>query len=369
MAAKYQDAPQPHTRPTSDGVELATTSNTRQPIALTAKAKCRHDLRASAYRVEVNQMLSRRFSKLAVAKLRPHVASIANGIVDDLLMAGHERFDLVPTIARPLCVRVIFHLIGFESDDFEEVTDQVQRWADDASHVSCDDDYCNPDVQLFEWWEQVIAERRALIDAGSVGPAGLMSEILKVHHDGEKFGRHSVGDDSPTVAVHLLMTTGVVMIAAALAAVVARVFTIGDASLLNEPVDLVSQVVRENLTFEPTYQPPHLCDVIAGKPSVPNLTRGSEAGLDVCGAADNYTKFVVVGEGLASRRDQSDEMTLGVAPQRCVAEHLATAVLEEGLRVLLARIPDLRISSNPDRHPTMLRYANSLVCTLERPDS
>ncbi len=314
------------------------------------------------------ETLLRRFSRSAVAELRPRIASIADGIIDDVLQAGHEQFDFVPTVARPLCVRVMFYLIGFEPDDLEEVTDQVKHWADDTSHVWHEADYsCNIDGRHYEWWEEVLAERRALIRAGSVGPAGLMSDLLRVQHDVEEVGRDLACDNYATEAIHLLMTTGAAMMTSALTAAVARIVPRDGGSSAYESAGLVSRAVQENLTFEPRNQWPHLREVAIGKLDASSPTCGRRTRPNIYDVEDVKATVAPVGEDRPNRCDRLDEVALIFAQQRCLAEHLAVAVLEEGLRILLARLPSLRVSSDYGQQPTIPGYAKSLSCTLDGP--
>lgn len=70
--------------------------------------------------------MNRGFTTSAVAALRPKIAAIVDGLVDDLLARGDEA-DFIETFAYPLPATVIAALLGVPLEDVE----LLKRWSDD----------------------------------------------------------------------------------------------------------------------------------------------------------------------------------------------------------------------------------------------
>lgn len=71
-------------------------------------------------------LMNRGFTTSAVAALRPKIAAIVDGLVDDLLARGDEA-DFIETFAYPLPATVIAALLGVPLEDVE----LLKRWSDD----------------------------------------------------------------------------------------------------------------------------------------------------------------------------------------------------------------------------------------------
>lgn len=71
-------------------------------------------------------LMNRGFTTSAVAALRPKIAAIVDGLVDDLLARGNEA-DFIESFAYPLPATVIAALLGVPLED----VDLLKRWSDD----------------------------------------------------------------------------------------------------------------------------------------------------------------------------------------------------------------------------------------------
>jgi cytochrome P450 len=153
-------------------VDLATPTSLGLPILLFMDPPDHTRLR---------QLVSRAFTPRTVEQLRPHVAELIDGILDDVDAASG--FDLIESVAYPLPVTVICELLGVP------VADQhlFGPWSHDASRMLDGDlaqDVLNAGLaavmNIVGYLNELFAERRA------VPQDDLVSALLAVEEEGDR---------------------------------------------------------------------------------------------------------------------------------------------------------------------------------------
>jgi cytochrome P450 len=109
-------------------------------------------------------IMAKAFTPRRVTALAPRVQSIAEGLVDEALLRGDGRIDVVGDVAFPLPMQVIGDALGVEPADWK----QFQHWAEDISDAV--DRAGDPDAGaagaaaiqgMYDYFAVLVAERRA----------------------------------------------------------------------------------------------------------------------------------------------------------------------------------------------------------------
>lgn len=145
----------------------------------------------------LRKLVSKAFTPRTVEQLRPHVAELAHGMLDDVDPAG---FDLIAGIGFPLPVTVICELLGVPADDRH----LFGPWSSDASRMldaDLDDATMQRGLmafmQLVNYLNGIFEERRA------APRDDLLSALLAAEEEGER-----LSDEELRTTVVLLFVAG-----------------------------------------------------------------------------------------------------------------------------------------------------------------
>jgi len=134
----------------------------------------------------LRKLVSKAFTPRTVERLRPHVAELANGMIDDVDPSG---FDLIATLGFPLPVTVICELLGVPAEDRH----LFGPWSSDASRM-LDADLDEATIQrglmafmqLVNYLNGIFEERRA------APREDLLSGLLAAEEEGERLSEEEL---------------------------------------------------------------------------------------------------------------------------------------------------------------------------------
>ena len=299
------------------------------------------------------RLVQKAFTPSIVAELAPEVAQIAHGLVDRFVDEG--RTDLHDAFSYPFPVIVIARLLGVA----EELQDTFKRWSDDnlARLASGDPTTYRESAHEFnEYFTEQLEWRRArLTDGSTVGelPNDLLSGMVSAEHEGQ-----SLNTGEMLSMISQLLTAGNETTTSLLNNMVIRLCERPEllARVAADPT-LDEAVVEESLRFD---------SPVLGlwrTPETPVCLHGvdipQDAKVQVLFASANRDGAVFE-EPNEFRVDRADgyrrHLAFGFGPHVCLGAPLARLEGRIGLRVLLDRLPDLRLDGVPLRIPTFFLW-------------
>src|SRR5436190_7225745 len=112
---------------------------------------------------KLRRLVQEPFTPSGIAALEPRLRTIAQELVDDLIVAGRDGavVDLVDLLAVPLPMIVIAEMMGIEA----ERRDDFRRWSNSMTGaMSPDYDFTagmQPMMEMFQYFNEIVAKRRA----------------------------------------------------------------------------------------------------------------------------------------------------------------------------------------------------------------
>ncbi|GJF31231.1 cytochrome P450 [Kitasatospora sp. NE20-6] len=283
----------------------------------------------------LRRTVQRAFTPRAIARWRPWVASVVDGLLDELEKAGSPA-DVIAGFSRPLPVAVISRLMGLDGLDLQ----RLGHWSDHALSAGA---YTTEEIatamrEFGEFGGRLVAERRAdpgddlvssLVEAADrtegVTPQQLVSLVCGLVVAGHETTMTSLGN----AIVHVLSEgrDGWPRIAeseeqaAAAAEQLLRALPLGDREALP---GLLRRAVE---------------DVEIGGVLIP---AGSVVAAD--GAAANHDPAVYPEDIPLFEPLGTPSLTFGAGPHHCLGAWLARMELELALHRLAVRFPTLRLT-------------------------
>lgn len=289
-----------------------------------------------AQRRIVNKSLTPR----AVRAMEPRIAQVAGELVEEFAADG--RVDLVPAFCDALPVRIFYDVLGVPVERHGD----FKRWVDDtiAAFGGNPESYERSMVafqELTAYFMTEIAGRRRAIDAGGEVPDDLLTALITNDHDGWRFS-----DLQIVFAVHTFLVGGQDTTSSALANAVHLLCTHpGERAKLERNPDLLPRAIEEVLRFESPIQ--GMFRTTAGPVDVAGVPIPADAKVRLLYAAANRdpSRWSDPDE-FRIDRDESElrhHLGFGAGIHSCVGAALARAELRIGLRILLDRLPTLRL--------------------------
>ncbi|MEZ0340446.1 cytochrome P450 [Mycobacterium sp. pV006] len=293
----------------------------------------------------LRRLVSREFTPRAVARLRPTVDEVVNGLVDDVVEAG--RCDVVTDIARPYPVPIICALLGAPREDWQRFSDWThtvfQAFSFSTNIVE------NQDVVMAAWNElddfiddMIARRRRTLTD-------DLLSDLIRAEEDGDRLSTAELR----MLAAGLLMA-GTDTTRHQLAASVQALCEHPEqwAQLRDDP-ELAMSAVEETMRHSPA---------VCGTP------RTVLQDAEIAGLRFPAGTFVLVNTFAANRDpacyDDPERLdlrrsapppilTFGGGAHYCLGANLARLELAHALVILARRLPGLRIAGDAPWDPIL----------------
>ena len=277
-------------------------------------------------------IVSRAFTPKRVAELEGRVRQVTRRLIDGFAAAGH--CELIHDLAAPLPSTVMAELIGVPSEHIE----QFRSWTEAFLEVTSPADIAERANGIYGLFGELLAERRRR-------PAGdLMSALLAAESDGEKLTEEDLlgfcfllliaGNDTTTS----LIGSGAELLAR---------HPDQRAQLVGEP-PLLAAAVEEMLRVEsPTQALPRTAvrDVTLHGTTIPE---GSRVML-LFGAANLDEREFPDPERFDIHRAAVRHLGFGHGIHFCLGAMLARLESRVVFEELLARIPDYKLSEQPER--------------------
>lgn len=300
-----------------------------------------------------------RIRKLVTPTVNPRAVTQREGmiqeVVDDLLapVAGHDTFDLLPTLAGPLPIRVVSRLLGIPPEHDAE----FRAWGHGAVQISF------PVLPPEEQWaimQEFPAGARLLmriVEERRKHPGDdLLSSFIQAQEEGDRL---SSGE--------LVSLVGALIVAGSETTVHLLAFCVRQ--LLRRPdvlarvradLDLLPGFIEEVLRFDnfgalgiPRYALEPV--VLRGQP----IEKGDMVML-ILGAAMHDEEVWPDADRFDIDRDPSPNVSFGRGAHFCLGVHLARAEVKVALRTLLTRYPHLELAGEATfaPHPFIRQIAS-----------
>ena len=275
-------------------------------------------------------LVNRSFLSRQVERLRPSIASIANGLIDRF--ADRGRAELLQEFATPIPVIVICDLLGIPSD----MGRQLLAWSHDMVAMY----QARRDRQIEEAAVKATLAfsdfMRGYINKRRTAPRDdLLSTLIRAEEEGQKLNE----DELVTTAV-LLLNAGHE----------ATVHAIGNAikTLLEHGIrsGISSGTVEEALRYD---APLHLFTRYALEDleySGIRLAKGEQVGL-LLGAANRDPARFPEPDRFVPARDNAGLVSFGAGIHFCLGAPLARLELQVALPILFQRLPRLALAQPP----------------------
>ncbi len=259
--------------------------------------------------------------------LRPDIEAIVNERLDRMLEQGHP-VDLRPAFALPIPSIVICRLLGVPYEDHDYFEELTMRRFDPVDGQSM--------VELYDYLDQLVGEKAK--NPGSSAP-GLLDDVLA----------HQVKEG-------VLDHAGLVMFALELLIgghdTTANMITSGMYTLLCHPEQLAALRADPSLlggAIEELLRalsiPASLSRVATEDIELGGQTIRAGDGVLISPMAANHDETVFQHPGqLDIRRPNRDHIAFGYGAHQCIGQNLARIEMEIAFRVLLDRVPTLRLA-------------------------
>jgi cytochrome P450 len=284
----------------------------------------------------LRKLVSGAFSHRRIEGLRPWVADLAAELAGEVAAAGPPA-DLRRLFALPLPIRVICHLLGVPFAD----RDRFQGWTELAySMVLGEAERVQAAMDSLTGYiaDLVATKQKAL--AGGAEPADILDELIRADADGDRLttGELTAFGMNLLVAGHETSANQIASF------VVALLREPGPWQRLAAEPALLPGAVEELLRFNRLSEVGQLRVatedvVLAGQP-----IRAGEGVMAALASANRDPRAFDRPDELDLDRPPGRHLAFGLGPHFCLGAHLARVELQEALRALLHRFPELRLA-------------------------
>ena len=289
------------------------------------------------------KLLQSWFTPSAVEALREPVIELTNDLVDKILN-GDGHFDAHDDFAFPLPVLIIARLLGVPDSDL----DQFKYWSDIqvAAMGSADPTIFQEEQQAFlEYMRSKLLSRRNKISGGENYPDDLLSVLAGAR---DEHGDFTPESDSLSV-LNQLLVGGNETTTSLITNLLWRLLERPELWLgLLEDQSLIPRAVEESLRFDPPVLGLYRNtteDVLLHGQLIP---AGSKVYIHYAAANRDASVFPDPDNFDIERRAQR-HMSFGLGVHFCLGATTARLEAEIALRVLLDRMPDLRLVNSGER--------------------
>ncbi len=269
--------------------------------------------------------------------LREGLDAVVEGIVDQLVdqFANDGKADLVSQFTFTFPLRVMAHVMALPIDDF----DQFHHWAIDLLSIS-DDPQRGFDAaqKIVEYLRPILEDRRR--NPGS----DLISTLIHAEIDGEKLGEEEV-----VSFLRLLLPAGAETTYRLTGSVLYALLTHADvlAEVRSDPAAL-DRAIEETLRWEAAVQ------YVSRETTREVEVAGTKIGanelvmLAVGSANRDETRFEDPDRFVLGRKNVGDHLAFGFGEHFCLGSNLARLEARTAVRILLDRLPNLRLAPDAD---------------------
>ncbi|MDH6577913.1 cytochrome P450 [Kitasatospora sp. MAP5-34] len=289
----------------------------------------------------VRRTVQRAFTPRAIARWRPWVESVVDGLLDELVESGSPA-DVIAGFSRPLPVAVISRLLGLDGLDLR----RLGHWSDHALSTTA---YTVEEIvtamrEFGEFGYQLVLERRknpgddlvssllaAADETGGVSEAQLTSLVCGLVVAGHETTMTTLGN--------------------------ALVYLLGDDPAARTAWDRVGR--DEESAAQATEQVLRSIPLGDATDALPGMLRRAVAEVEIGGVTIPAGSVVAADTGAANHDPEiypdlggidlfapldTPSLTFGAGPHHCLGAWLARMELESGLHHLARRLPALRLA-------------------------
>jgi cytochrome P450 len=302
----------------------------------------------------LRRLVGKAFTARRLEQMREGVRDLVNRLLDDMVARG-DSADLVEELARPLPVTVICDLLGVPREDHKIFSEWTQALVSDATAKGDVLDVYGD--QLDDYVAGLVAQRR------EEPTDDLLGALVYARDAGDKLTENEL----ISIAGAGLLTGGVETVSTALPSFVFTLLTHPEllARLRVDP-DLMPTAIEELLRYVPintaamfaryATEDVRFGDVVvrAGDPVLPALH-----------AANRDPEVFADPERIDLARSPNPHLAFGHGPHHCIGAQLARLELQEALKAILARFPEMRFADGREgvkweygvivRGPSLLR--------------
>ncbi|MEV0070582.1 cytochrome P450 [Amycolatopsis sp. NPDC050768] len=304
----------------------------------------------------LRRLVSKAFTARRLEQMREGVQTLVNDLLDGMVARGGSA-DVVEELARPLPVTVICDLLGVPQEDHKIFREWTQALVSDAT--AKDDVLDVYGDQLDNYVAGLVAQRR------EEPTDDLLGALVYARDAGDKLTENEL----ISIAGAGLLTGGVETVSTALPSFLFTLLTQPDllAQLRADP-ELMPTAVEELLRYVPintaamfaryATEDVRFGDVVvrAGDPVLPALH-----------AANRDPEVFANPDTVDLTRSPNPHVAFGHGPHHCIGAQLARLELQEALKAILARFPEMRLADGREgvkweygvivRGPSLLRLA------------
>ncbi|QYN22255.1 cytochrome P450 [Amycolatopsis sp. DSM 110486] len=304
----------------------------------------------------LRRLVSKAFTARRLEQMREGVQTLVNDLLDGMVARGGSA-DVVEELARPLPVTVICDLLGVPQEDHKIFREWTQALVSDAT--AKDDVLDVYGDQLDNYVAGLVAQRR------EEPTDDLLGALVYARDAGDKLTENEL----ISIAGAGLLTGGVETVSTALPSFLFTLLTQPEllAQLRADP-ELMPTAVEELLRYVPintaamfaryATEDVRFGDVVvrAGDPVLPALH-----------AANRDPEVFANPDTVDLTRSPNPHVAFGHGPHHCIGAQLARLELQEALKAILARFPEMRLADGREgvkweygvivRGPSLLRLA------------
>ncbi|WP_409462962.1 cytochrome P450 [Amycolatopsis sp. GA6-003] len=304
----------------------------------------------------LRRLVMKAFTARRLEAMRESVRTLVHELIDAMIEKGAPG-DLVEDLARPLPVTVICNLLGVPKEDHEIFSEWTQALVGDATAKGDVLDVYGD--KLDNYVAQLVAQRR------EEPTDDLLGALVYARDAGDKLSENEL----IAIAGAGLLTGGVETVSTALPSFVFTLLTQPEllAQLRAQP-EIMPTAVEELLRWVPintaamfaryAREDIRIGDVVvrAGDPVLPALH-----------AANRDPEVFANPDVIDLTRSPNPHVAFGHGPHHCIGAQLARLELQEGLKAILERFPELRLADGREgvkweygvivRGPSLLRIA------------
>jgi cytochrome P450 len=293
----------------------------------------------------IRRLVSTAFTPRAVAALEPWIRDTATGLLDRA--DGAAGFDLVETLAFPLPIAVICHLLGVPAAD----QDKFRAWGHDVV-ATLDPQTARAAAQSAHTAELALtAYLRDLVDRRRAAPDDtILSALIAVEEEGDRL---STGE---------LISTALLLLVAGFETTVNLIGN-GTVALLREPGQwarlaadpgLVPGAVEELLRYD---SPVQLTSRTATEDIDLDgtvLPKGTSVLVAIGGANRDPGVFPEPARLVLDRPNAADHLSFSLGMHHCLGAALARLEARVAFEELTRRYPRLALAGQPVRRPMLV---------------
>jgi cytochrome P450 len=284
----------------------------------------------------LRKLIAKAFTVRRVEMMRPRVVAIVNQLIDSLL-AGPQPADLAARFSLPLPVQVICEMLGVPEADME----QFHAWSDAAlgDWQRDTDQILTAMAEMYGYFAGLTQRRRS--NPGD----DLMTALIEARDEDDK-----LTEDELTALGCALLIGGHETTANQLNLTLLVLFDQPAqlAALQAEP-DLIPGAVEESLRYLRLGSALPPARVTREEVELGGVTIPAGAAVHPLYAAANRDPSVFPDpDRFDVRRAPASHLAFGAGTHHCLGAHLARLELQEALRGLLGRMPNLRLAVPAD---------------------